>query len=95
MNISVQSNQVSIVGNVKSIAHFQEIKTTLDSLSQSSKNITIILVDSISLTSSVIGYFNKLILRDKIDLQIKFGDAQLMNLLDDLFLTKTFKATKV
>ena len=93
MEITTSSNTVTIVGNIKSIQDFQDIKNELDSLKSSTTTITIELKDSISITSSVIGYLNKLILKDKISLRMKLGNGQLMELLDDLNLVKTFNAT--
>ena len=95
MDISTSSNRVSITGNIKSVGDFQSIKTTLDSLKTSHKEIIIELKESISITSSVIGYFNKLVLKDKINLHLKVSNAQLMALLDDLNLSSIFKVQKV
>ena len=94
MEISSSSNVVTITGNIKSISDFQEIKSTLDMVASSNDTIVINLKDSISITSSVIGYFNKLILKDKISLSLKVGNAQLIDLINDLNLTKIFNATK-
>lgn len=94
MKISKSSNVVAISGNIKSVSDFQSIKSTVDSLKNSSSTITLDIQDSISITSSVIGYLNKLVLKDSIDLNLKVGNEQLMNLLEDLNLTSVFKARK-
>ncbi len=94
MEILVMGNTAVIKGNIKSVSDFQEIKATLDSLKMTSSNIILELKDSISITSSVIGYFNKLVLKDKINLQLKIGNAQLMDLINDLNLTDVLKARK-
>lgn len=94
MEITTSSNIVTITGNIKSINDFQTIKNTLDALKSSNNSIVLELKDSISITSSVIGYFNKLVLKDKIDFRIKVGNDQLMELFDDLNLRQTFKVTK-
>ena len=95
MELSSASNIVTINGNIKSVNDFQDIKICLDDLKTKHKNITIHIVDSLSITSSVIGYFNKLVLKDGIDLTIEVGNNQLMELLNDLNLSSTFKAQKV
>jgi hypothetical protein len=95
MTISTSSNTVTILGNIKSISDFQEIKTTFDSITTSHKSLTVNIKDSISITSSVIGYFNKLVLKDGIALQLKIGNDQLYTLIDDLNLVNALKATKV
>jgi len=95
MEITTSGNTVTIKGNIKSVADYQEIRSTIDSIVFGGNNsITIYIVDSLSITSSVIGYFNKLVLKDKIDLSLKVGNPQLMELLNDLNLTSVFKATK-
>jgi len=94
MEISTQSNTISIVGNIKSISDFQTIKQSTDSVVKDHKNISIKIVDSLSITSSVIGYFNKLVLKDGITINMKIGNEQLMSLINDLNLVSTFNAIK-
>jgi len=95
MQISVSSDNVKIEGNIKSVSDYQEIKSTIDSVVDTHKSITITIVDSLSITSSVIGYLNKLVLRDGVSLTMKVGNAQLMELLKDLNLDSLFKARKI
>lgn len=94
MEISVSGNAVTISGNIKSVSDYQTIKTSLDALIRNS-SIIINIKDSISITSSVIGYFNKLVLKDKINVQMNIGNEQLMELLQDLNLASVFNAKKV
>ena len=94
MDISSSANVVTITGNIKSVSDFQSIKSTIDSLKDSNSTITLDIRDSISITSSVIGYLNKLVLKDSIDLNMKIANEQLMHLLEDLNLTATFKAKR-
>lgn len=95
MEISVSSNVVTVVGNIKSVSDYQEIKAVLDAMVGTHKAIVIIIKDSLSITSSVIGYLNKLVLKDGIDLSMNIGNEQLMELLVDLNLDTLFKARKV
>ncbi len=95
MEISVSSDKITITGNIKSVSDFQQIKSTIDNVVSQHKSILIHIVDSLSMTSSVIGYFNKLVLKDGVNLQIHVGNQQLLDLLNDLSLTSTFKARKV
>ncbi len=94
MDISTSSNIVTIKGNIKSINDFQEIKSTFDVLKSQHTSIVVEIIDSLSITSSVIGYFTKLILKDKINLSMKVGNAKLLELIADLNLTSTFNARK-
>jgi len=95
MEISVSANKVLITGNIKTINDYQKIKESIDNLTQQHQHIIIAVKDSISITSSIIGYFNKLVLKDNIDMEIKVGDAQLMELFDDLDLVSLFKVQKI
>ena len=95
MEISVSSNTVVITGNIKTISDYQQIKENVDNLTKNHQHIIITIQDSISITSSVIGYLNKLVLKDTIDVEIKVGNAQLMELFEDLNLVSLFKVKKV
>ena len=94
MDLSTSNNVVTISGNIKSISDFQKIKSSTDSVVKSHKVITVKIIDSLSITSSVIGYFNKLVLKDEININMQIGNGQLMNLLKDLNLLSTFNASK-
>ena len=95
MEITSSSNTVNIVGNIKSISDFAEIKRLLDSVTAQHKSVVINIMDSLSITSSVIGYLNKLILKDNINIEMRIGDEQLMHLITDLNLKSTFKARRI
>jgi len=95
MDISTSGNVVTIKGNIKTVSDYQEIKSTIDSLVGIHQSIVINIPDSISITSSVIGYLTKLVQKDKIDITIRVGDADLMELFDDLGLVSLFKVQKV
>jgi putative heme iron utilization protein len=95
MEIRTDSNIVVITGNIKSVSDFQSIKQTLDPIIINNKNIILDIKDSLSITSSVIGYFNKLVLKDGVSIQMKVANPQLIELLDDLGLSSTFNITKV
>ena len=95
MTMTTSSNNVNIIGNIKSVSDYQEIKSQVDTLVEVHKSIIINIKDSLSITSSVIGYFNKLVLKDSIGIEMRVGNEQLMELLDDLNLAALFKAKKV
>lgn len=95
MQISISSNSITIDGNIKSVNDYQEIKKSVSSLVSANNEITIIIKDSLSITSSVIGYFNKLVLKDGIKITMRIGNAQLMELLEDLNLQSVFNASKI
>lgn len=94
MELEVSSNTLVIKGNIKSINDFQNIKQKVDAMIVSNRLIYINIIDSLSITSSVIGYFNKLVLKDSIDIYMNVKNEQLLHLLDDLNLISTFKAKR-
>lgn len=93
MEISSAGNTVTIKGNIKSVSDFQAIKSTIDGVE--GDNIHLIINDSFSITSSVIGYLNKLIHKDGITIHMSVNDARLYDLLNDLNLISLFNVTKV
>jgi len=95
MQVTMSSNSITIDGNIKSVNDYQEIKTAANNLVDEHKEINIIIQDSLSITSSVIGYLNKLVLKDGIKITMKVGNSQLMELLEDLNLKRVFNARKI
>ena len=95
MQIEASANNIIINGNIKTINDFQNIKSSIDSVVTSGKTITIKIVDSISITSSVIGYLNKLVLKDGVNITMLVGNEKLIELLEDLNLKSTFNARKI
>lgn len=95
MEMSISRNIVTIEGNIKTVNDYQELKKEIDALIKSHKNIEIVLKDSISITSSVIGYFNKLVLKDKIELKIAVANELLFELFKDLNLVELFSVHKI
>ena len=95
MEIKIHSNRVTIEGNMKSIDDLQKIKSEVDKLTLSHKEIYIEIVDSLSITSSIIGYFNRLILQDNIKIHLLAKSEQLLLLLEDLGLAETFRAKRL
>jgi len=95
MEISSKGSVVTIKDNIKSISDFQSIKKCLDELIANDNRVTIDIIDSMSMTSSVIGYLTKIIFKDKVQLSLRIGDQRLYDLLDELNLISQFKAKKV
>jgi len=95
MEISTKANIVTITGNIKSVNDYQNIKKTIDAMIDTHQNIIIEIKDSISITSSIIGYFTKLVQKDGIVLNVKVGDTSLVELFNDLNLVSLFQVRKV
>ncbi|MDR2884693.1 MAG: hypothetical protein LBV09_06250 [Deferribacteraceae bacterium] len=91
----IGSSELVINGSIKSVTDYQEVKRIMtDMLRDSGKEITIRMPDSISITSSVIGYFLKLVYQDNVKITLIVSDPRLLSLLDDLRLTEAFNAVK-
>lgn len=84
MEITHRSDDFLIEGNIKTIGDFQAIKQALDTFIKHNTSLTLIIKDSISVTSSVIGYLTKLVLKDKIAVEIRVGNSELINLFEEL-----------
>lgn len=84
MEITHRSDDFFIEGNIKTIGDFQEIKHALDGFIKHNTSVKLTIKDSISVTSSVIGYLTKLVLKDKIDVSVYVGNSELINLFEDL-----------
>lgn len=95
IKIDSSGNKITVKGNIKSITHYNQIKNIIDDMVANNKAIVIHLVDSISLTSSIIGYFSKLTNVNGIILKLFVNDDHLFNLLEDLGLTQTFNVQRL
>jgi len=95
IKIEHTGNKLRINGNVKSISHYNDIKSSVDQIIQNQNDVLIELIDSISLTSSVIGYFTKIVNVDNITLRIHVTDERLFALLDDLGLVQVLNVQRM
>ena len=94
MEINIDGNIIEVEGNIKSLDDFEKIKKAIEELLPVDK-IILNLKNSISITSSVIGYLNKLVNVDNIDVYLKVKEKELYELLKDLELYKVFHIIKV
>lgn len=84
-------NEVVITGNIKSVEDSLLIKDTINTLvAQGSQNIHLKIKDSLSITSTMIGYLMKLVHQEKVHLFITVGDSRLYSLLEELKLLQQF-----
>ena len=95
MELNISGNKVVVKGNVKSIENYKDIRNAIESIISTNKSVIIELINSISLTSSVIGYLSKLVNMDGITVELYVGDEGLYELLDDLGLISLFKVKKL
>ncbi len=86
-----EPNVMRLGGDVKTIENYVELKRRLtEFIASGEKELTIEITDSMSINSSIIGFFTKIIHRDGISLSLKVHDKKLYSLLCDLNLIKFF-----
>ena len=95
MQVHSIDNKVIVEGNIKSMTHYRDLKAVIDEKAAVYSKIVIELVDSISITSSVIGYLSKLVNVDGIGLELRVKDENLYNLLDELGLVQLFGVRRI
>jgi hypothetical protein len=84
-------NTIRLRGEVRTIENYTEIKTAVTSfIASGEKDLIIEITDSMTITSSIIGFFTKIIHRDGINLSLLIHDQRLFSLLEDLNLIKLF-----
>ncbi len=95
MEIQRQGSEIVITGNIKNTSDYQSIKDNVNALVQSgAKSIIVKTPESFSMTSSVIGFFIKVIFQDKVSIHVYVKDDRLYSLLEALNLIETFKVKK-
>lgn len=95
MEIKRNGSELVISGNIKNTTDYQIIKDNVNELIKSgSKSIIVKTPESFSMTSSVIGFFIKVIFQDKVPIHVYVKDDRLYSLLEDLNLLDTFKVQK-
>ncbi|EJF07534.1 hypothetical protein ThvES_00003770 [Thiovulum sp. ES] len=96
MRISREESLITIEGNIKSVSDYTEIQGNLHSTTnEGHKTVTIKILDSISITSSVIGIFLKVIKKDGIALTVEVGNKHLYDLLNELNLLAVFNVRQI
>jgi len=96
MKITRDDNLITIEGNIKSVSDYTEIQGHLQAaIANGNDSITVKIVDSISITSSVIGIFLKVIKKDGIALNVQVGNKHLYDLLNELNLLAVFNVRQI
>ncbi|MGE4498509.1 MAG: hypothetical protein AB7E48_11585 [Deferribacterales bacterium] len=96
MEINVHDRQIEIKGNIKTLENYMTIKETVQALvDRGTDSISFIIADSLSMTSSVIGYLMKLVNVDRIHISMYIGDDRLIDLMEELSLIQVFGVKKL
>ena len=94
MTLKQEGNIINIEGNIKSIEDYEQITSALDNVKASFDSIILNIKNSISITSSVIGYLVKLANEGK-KIYLNVGSEDLYDLLDELNLINLFSVKRV
>ena len=87
------TTELTITGNIKTTADYLEIREMVTAIAGGgATSITIHIRESLSMPSSVIGFFVKLVNRDKVKVTMLIQDHRLLELLEELSLAKLFGA---
>jgi hypothetical protein len=97
MNINkTEENKIEIDGAVNTIQNYQEIKGEVESmLSMGITDVHIVLRNTPSLTSSIIGYLIKVRAVNRATVTLHVASDQLYELLEQLNLTSSFNVIRV
>ncbi|WP_022851849.1 hypothetical protein [Limisalsivibrio acetivorans] len=91
VNAEVKGNELVIEGGIKSIDDYLEIKSALQYMVDNGiECIEMKIVDSMSITSSLIGFMLKVINVDRVEMHVYVGTKRLEELLSELDLSKVF-----
>lgn len=90
------SNELVIIGNIKSIEDSLEIKAAIGVLQKKGVDSLLLSIkNSFSMTSTVIGFLMKTVNLDHISVSLAVGDQRLYDLLEDLSLLQPLKVRLV
>jgi len=88
-------NEITVSGNIKSTDDYLAIRKLVTELvGGGATSLTLHMLGSLSMPSSVIGFFVKLINRDKVRVTMVIQDKHLLELLQELNLLELFQARR-
>ncbi|MEF3254549.1 MAG: hypothetical protein K6348_03140 [Deferribacterales bacterium] len=92
----IGGNGINIYGNISSIDDYAKIRDFIKDVIDSGNNIiTIKILDSKTVTSSLLGYFMKLVNHDKIKITLEVVSQELYNSLSAMHLVDIFNIKKI
>jgi hypothetical protein len=87
------ATELTITGNIKTTADYLAIRQEVTEMVEAGAGaLTLHIDECFSMTSSVIGFFVKLIQRDRIRVAMAIEDRRLLELLQELSLAEMFGA---
>ncbi len=94
MKLHIKNSKLIVEGIVKTILDSKNLIDKLREMYDTYDTVTLEIKDSFVLPSSVIGYINKSVMKDKKHIKILAHDKELIDLFDMLSLTKLFNVEK-
>jgi len=94
MEIQTDTRVIKLYGNIKNDNDLYLIKEHIEKILSEFNSVVLELVDSISITSSVIGYLTKLVVSNNVNFEMYVSDDELYELLDDLNLLDVLHVKK-
>lgn len=92
----IEGNEIAIKGNIKTIGDYQELKGYVNKLIDAGeKEIHIKIVDSYTITSSVVGFLFKVINLNTAKIFVEVRDERLYRVFDDLRLIEAFNVSRI
>jgi hypothetical protein len=86
------TTMITIKGNIKSIEDGMQIKDSIrQARAEGAAVLELRIVDSFSMTSTVIGNLMKLVYHDKLPVSVTVGDHRLFRLMEELSLVQPLK----
>ena len=93
---TISNTEIEVIGNIKTIDDSTALRDAVQRLFEGGSTAIIIKIqDSFAMPSAVVGYFMKLVNRDKVKLTILAGDPRLAELLDELQLTAVLNVRRL
>jgi hypothetical protein len=91
--VRTSANEITITGNIKTTDDYLEIRKLVTAMvAGGAAALTLHIHESLSMPSSVIGFFLKVASRDQVRLTMLIQDQRLLELLDELGLADLFGA---
>lgn len=90
MELSNNHSHITIKGIVKGFADVQALKNYIESVSANNTSLVLEFIDAYALPSSIVGYLNKKIHSDGINITLIVHQKELYELIDMLALLEIF-----
>lgn len=96
IQLDIFEHEIIIKGQLVTISDYRVIKEAIKKIiEQGHRSISVTFIDTDSITSSVLGYFLKLVQKEKLDFKMNVKSNNLYNLLDMLSMIKVFNVNKI